>query len=125
MPPRRHHAEADLFRTFRMWRRLTASSSSATLPLLRRERGERYFQPLPARQNHGVLDDVSQLARIARPGIALEGLQIRPGNACDLLAHPLLEFANEGPDQRRDIPWTLAERGDDDGEDIQAVVEVP
>ena len=71
-----------------------------------------------------MLDDVAQLADVARPGAPLQRLHRPARHLGDLLAHAGRELLDEGPDQERDVLRALAQRRHDDREDVEAVVEV-
>src|SRR5215813_11659661 len=87
--------------------------------------GEQRHLDLPARrEHHGSFDDVLQLTEIAGPGIALEEIERLGSEAVDLLVHLRLGFAQEVMREDGDVLDALAERGEGDGEGVEAVEEV-
>ena len=71
-----------------------------------------------------ALDDVLQLADVARPGVANQGLHDRGRDGLDPPAHPPGELLGEMADQPRDVVAALAQRRQHEREHVQAVVEV-
>ena len=70
------------------------------------------------------LDDVLQLADVARPGVADQGLHDRGRDGLDPPAHPPGELLGEVADQPRDVVRPLPQRRQHEREDVQPVVEV-
>ena len=85
---------------------------------------ERDLQRRARREDDRALDDVLQLADVARPGVAHQGVHDRGRDGLDLPAHPPGEPLGEMADQQRDVVAALAQRRQHDREDVQAVVEV-
>jgi hypothetical protein len=73
------------------------------------------------RQDEGALDDILQLAHVARPGVVDEPVHDGPGHSCDVAAEPRLEALDHRPDQERDVLPPLTQRRQPDGEDAEPV----
>lgn len=77
-------------------------------------------------QDHGMLDDVLELADVPWPGPCLEGFDRGIGEAGDLggAAVPGPEMVEEVPGQDRDVFGPFPQRRYADGYDPETVVEV-
>src|SRR5678815_1593739 len=75
-------------------------------------------------QDHGTLDNVAQLADIARPVIVLEHFHRRRFHGRHTLVVARVELGDERLDQQRQVFLPLAERRQLDGEDVQPVEEI-
>ena len=73
---------------------------------------------------HDALDDVLELADVARPGIALEQADDVGREPLRLLAHLVAVFLEEVGDEDGDVLDPFAERRHVDGDDVQAVEEL-
>src|ERR1700683_3856589 len=76
------------------------------------------------RKDNGALHQVLQLANVARPRIPLEGSHGFRRNAVDLLAHAAAKQLHEMRDKNRNVFPALSERGQQERENIQAVIQV-
>ena len=88
------------------------------------ELGERNFECSPLREDHRPLDEVGELAHVARPRIVAERLEGLARDHVDVPVHRTRETLHEKADQRLDVLGALPQRRDADREDVQAVVEV-
>ena len=85
--------------------------------MLRRELGT-------ARQQHGALEEILQLAHVARPAVALQeeervGAQLRR-----FAPEPVSRGCEEGASERLDLARSLAQRRDAQRHAVQAIEEV-
>src|SRR5438445_728234 len=80
-------------------------------------------EPRPA-QHHRPLDDVAQLAHVARPVIALELLVRLAGEAADLAVVLPIELLDEALAQQRNVLAALPQRRQVDREDVEPIEEV-
>ena len=78
----------------------------------------------PAREDHGALDQVLQLADVARPVVARQRLHRLGRDRLDRLLHPPRELLREVAHQHRDVLAPLAQRRHVDREDVEPVEEV-
>ena len=74
---------------------------------------------LPRPQDEGPLDDVFQLADVARPVVLLEQGQRLRGHAPHFAAERLAEFLEEVGDEERDVIGAFPERWKVNGDDVQ------
>ena len=75
-------------------------------------------------EHHGALHRVLQLAHVAGPAVGGEGAQGVVGEGVDALAVLLGVAAEEEEGQLGDVADALAERGDLQGDHVEAVVEI-
>src|SRR5215813_8922602 len=85
---------------------------------------ERNFERSTLREDHGPLDEVGELSHVPRPRVAAERLEGLTAYHLDLAVHRTGEALQEATYQGRDVLGSLAQRRDEDGEDVQAMVEV-
>src|ERR1700686_1905838 len=76
------------------------------------------------RKDNGALHQVLQLANVARPRILLEGSHGFRRNAVDLLPHAAAKHLHEMRDKSRNVFPALSERRQQDGEDVQTIIQV-
>src|SRR5437016_1965317 len=76
------------------------------------------------RDDHCAFHQVLQLANVARPGVPLEGSHGFRRNAVDLLPHAAAKQPHEMRDKSRNVLPALSECGQQDGEDIQTVIQI-
>ena len=103
--------------------RRTASASGSRLAELTEDVGVD-LERRTGREDDGTLEDVLQLADVARPGYAMSRRSVPgsiPSNRLPIRAGELVE---EELHQERDVLGALAERRELDREDAEAVVEV-
>src|SRR5882757_6731055 len=81
-------------------------------------------QLFAGREQDSALDEVFEFADVTRPGIMREGVHGICGNVFDILVELAAESLHEIANQQGEIFGTLAERGNLNGENIQAVIEV-
>ncbi len=86
--------------------------------------GERDTQLFSGRKQDGAFDEVFEFADVAGPGIVRERVHGVGGNVFDVLVELAAESLNEVADKEGKIFGALAERGNLDGKDVQAVKEV-
>src|ERR1700676_229965 len=77
-----------------------------------------------ARKDNRAFHQVLQLANVARPRIPLEGSHGFRRNAVDLLPHAAAKQLHEMCDKRGNVLPPLSERGQQDGEDVQTIVQI-
>lgn len=82
------------------------------------------FDQAAADEDKGVLDDILQFPDVARIVVLHEDLEGGFGAAGDILVLAAIELGDEVLDQERDILAAVAEGGDLDIDDVDAVVEV-
>src|SRR6185312_4733234 len=82
------------------------------------------FDPTGPRNDHGALDDITQLANVARPRVRLQQRARRVVHTFDRHAVLPAEFANEVSGQQRDIVGPLAQWRQRDLEYVEAVEQV-
>jgi len=75
-------------------------------------------------EEDGAFDEVFEFANVSRPGIVSEGVHGFGGNVLDAFVELAAEALHEVADEEREIFGALAEGGDLDGENVQAVKEV-
>ncbi len=75
-------------------------------------------------QQYGPLHNVFQFADIAGPFVALEHVRRAEGKVHFRLSSRRCELFHEVIRQQGDVPAALAERGQLDGEDVQAIIEI-
>src|SRR6201982_1335674 len=76
------------------------------------------------RKDYRAFHQVLQLADVARPRMPLEGSHGFRRNAVDLLPHAAGKHLHEMRDQSRNIFPALSERRQQDGEDVQTIIQV-
>src|SRR5579864_752527 len=81
-------------------------------------------QALAGAEDDGALDHIAQFADVARPGVLDQRFHGFRGNSIDLLPHPRREILHEIADQHGDILAALAQRRDDEREDVEAVIQI-
>ena len=79
---------------------------------------------LAARQNRGALDDVAQLAHVARPVVELEHPHRLGRDRLDVASVARVELVEERLDDERQIVLAIAQRRQLDREDVEPVVEI-
>src|SRR5690606_20440412 len=79
---------------------------------------------LSVAEEDGALHHVLELADVARPAVGREQIDGVLLDARDALLQPRVELPEEVLDEERDVPGALAERGQADGHDVEAVEEV-
>ena len=77
-----------------------------------------------ARQDHRALDDVLELAHVARPGIRRQRRQRARVDAAHALADGLRVLLDEVLAQHGDVAGPIAQRRQRDRKDVEAVVEI-
>src|SRR5262249_50108223 len=102
--------------------RTVTPAISASRALLELREGN--FEPSSLREDHGPLDEVCELSHVPRPRVAAERLEGLTVYHLDLAVHRTGEALQEATYQGRDVLGSLAQRRDEDGEDVQAMVEV-
>jgi hypothetical protein len=75
-------------------------------------------------EEHGAFDDVFELADVAGPGVGEEGLHGEGGDVLNVEAHAGVVEAHEEADELWDVLGALAEGGEVEVDDFEAVVEV-
>ncbi len=75
-------------------------------------------------ENDPALHDVLQFADVAGPVIAVEHIDDRTGEAAHIFAADFAVFFEKKVGELEDVTLALAQRGDVDGEDVQAVKQV-
>src|SRR6266481_7849599 len=76
------------------------------------------------RKDNRSFHQILQLADVARPGIPLEGGHGFRRNAVDLLPHTAAKHLHEMRDKSRNVFPALSERWQQDGEDVQTIIQV-
>ena len=76
------------------------------------------------REDDGAFQDVLQLADVAGPSISDQASHGLRADAFDAPAGAAGELVDQEPDEERDVLGAVAERGERDGEDAEAIVEV-
>src|SRR6266403_5181677 len=76
------------------------------------------------RKDDGAFHQILQLANVARPQIPLEGGHGFRRNAVDLLPHAAAKHLHEMRDKNRNVFPALSERRQQDGEDVQTIVQI-
>src|SRR5580693_7760984 len=76
------------------------------------------------RKDNRPFHQVLQLTNVARPRIPLEGSHGFRRNAVDLLPHAAAKQLHEMRDKTRNVLPALSERRQQDGEDVQAIIQV-
>ena len=92
--------------------------------LLERARQVANGDPVAVAEDHGVLDDVVELAHVALPRQRHEELQGRAVDALEVLLQLAVVHRHEVLDERRDVLAALAQRRNLDAEDVEPVVEI-
>ena len=82
------------------------------------------FDDAVCTENDGPFDTVFKLPDISRPMIVHEHVRCRDGDAHNLLVHLLGVFLDEMIGQKDDIRLSLPQGRNDDGEDVQPIVEI-
>src|ERR1700675_3022194 len=82
------------------------------------------MQLLAGRENHRALQQVFEFTDIAGPGIVRKRVHGAGGNVLNLFIEAAAELLHEIADEERNVFRTLAQRGDLNGKNIEAVVEV-
>src|SRR6266568_1016291 len=72
----------------------------------------------------GALNQIFEFADVARPRVTCENVHGLGGDVLDLFVEAAAESLHEVADEKRDIFVTLAERGDLNRENVQAVVKI-
>src|SRR5580658_735540 len=85
---------------------------------------QRVWEYAIARQNNRTFNQILQFADVARPGIPLEGSHGFWMDAIDLLTHAAAENLHEMRHKRGNVFAALAQRGKNDGKDIQTIVQI-
>src|SRR5580658_3926027 len=75
-------------------------------------------------EEDGALDDVLELADVARPGVGREDVEGLRLDTRHVLLEALVELAEKVLDEQRNVPGSLAQRRQPDGDDVEAIVEV-
>ncbi len=104
-----------------MWRRSTSSSVIAGSRPLRRPPRRRAapHEAWPVGQNHRPLDDIAKFADVARPGVVSKRLHRLTRHVLDDLAELPAKLLDEGPDERRNVLPTVAQRRNPNGKHLQ------
>ena len=76
------------------------------------------------RKDDRAFHQVLQLANVARPRIPLEGSHGFRRNAVDLLPHATAKHLHEMRDKGRNVFPALSQRRQQDGEDVQTIVQI-
>src|SRR6267154_3121641 len=76
------------------------------------------------RKDNGAFHQVLQLADVARPGVRLERSHGFRSNAIDLLPHAAAKQLHEMRDKCRNVFPALSERRQQDGEDVQTIIQI-
>src|SRR6266852_2860144 len=76
------------------------------------------------RKDNCAFHQILQLADVARPGVRLEGGHGFRRNAIDFLPHATAKQLHEMRDKSRDVFPALSERRQQDGEDVQTIIQV-
>ena len=79
---------------------------------------------VPRRQDHGPLDDVLQLAHVARPGVLVEHLQRVVGEPLHRPAVGVGEASEEARGEQGDVAGPLAQRRNLQRDGVQPEVEI-
>src|SRR4029077_5140733 len=79
---------------------------------------------LAVAQHDGALDHVLQLPHVSWPAVGLKQLQRPLLDAADALPGPLGVAFDQVLDQEGNVVDALAQRGDPDWKDVQAVIEI-
>src|ERR1700722_18831699 len=85
---------------------------------------QRVWKHTIAGKDNCALYQVLQLADVPRPGIPLEGSHGFWRNAVDLPPHAAAKHLHEMRDKSRNVFPALSERRQQDGEDVQTIVQV-
>src|SRR5713101_40491 len=72
----------------------------------------------------GAFDQILQFADVAGPSVTCENVHGLGGDVFDLFVEAAAESLHEVADEERDVFVTLAERGDLNGENVQAVIKI-
>lgn len=83
-------------------------SSGALLPPPRRNDTAGQLQYITSRQNHGPLDNVFQLADIARPVVRIQSLQDTVGHGLDPFPQPGRQLGEKEANECGDVFQSLA-----------------
>ena len=92
----------------------------STLGLYQRARGDLRT----AFEHHGALDDVPELAHVARPGVGEQAVLGFAVEAVETPAHLGLQCGEEMAGERQDVLAALGQPDDVDREDVQAIEEI-
>src|ERR1700757_1200233 len=85
---------------------------------------QRVWEHAVPRKDHRAFHQVLQLAYVPRPRIPLEGSHGFWRNAVDLLPHAAAKQLHEMRDKSRNVFPALSEPGQQDGEDIQTIIQI-
>src|SRR6266404_2867299 len=85
---------------------------------------QRVWEHAVPRKDNRALHQVLQLANVARPRIPLEGSHGFRRNPVDLLPHAAAKHLHEMRDKSRNVFPALSERRQQDGEDVQTIIQV-
>ena len=116
-----------------IWRRSTSSRVPAAgacagdlRPRRSGRRAERFrrVEQRSARKNRRALDDVLELAHVARPVVARRALEKRRRDARERLAELAPGLGEEVADEQRDVLAPLAQRRHGHREDVEPIVEI-
>src|SRR5580698_5073469 len=83
-----------------------------------------HFEHSTLRQRTRALDNVLQLAHVARPVVVEQNLHRVSRNALYWLTRVRGKTRNEKIDEFRDVFLALAQRRNDNGHDVQAIVKI-
>ena len=112
------------------WRSISSNCSAGVFGASRRacqrgpEIGERNLELRARRKNDGTLDQVLQLANVARPERSLQRVHRGARNDGDAALERPRKLVDEMMDERGNIVRPFAQRRHLDGKDIQPVVEI-
>src|SRR4051794_5975344 len=76
------------------------------------------------RKDDRTLHQILQFANVARPGVPLERSHGLRRNRLDLFAHATAKHLYEMHDKRRNVFPALPERRQQDGEDVQTIIQI-
>ena len=88
------------------------------------ELAERNLERPSLGEDHRPLYEVGQLPHVSRPGMPPKRLERLARDDLDVSIHRTGELLHEEPDKRRNVLGSLTQRGDVDGKDVQAIVEI-
>ena len=106
------------------WRVGFSGTASASLLLRRFEFRERHVEDRAAGENDGTLEEVLQLADIARPGPARECVHGLVGNALDDLAHAAAVRGHKVAHQDGNVSGAFAQRRRENRKDLEAIIQI-
>ena len=76
------------------------------------------------RENHGALDDVLQFTDVARPGYCCRSSAAAGVNPVKFFLELAVEVLHEFEGEGKDVLAALAQRGDEERNDVEAVVKI-